>query len=1103
MSNAIELGCLVRSRNSMLGVGKVTEITPDHTIVEYFCSLGRRIHKTLPLDSLQRVRLPKQTRCYLYLEDKDTWTIGRVYAGDEYEYQIDLPDRQTIVATEREIYVRCDRPIADPIEILAMKGHETPYFHAKRSRFVQSLLQQRAVSRGMTGLISANIALYPHQVEVVRRVLEDPIGRYLLADEVGLGKTVEAGAILRQYLLDEPRKQALIVVPQYLLAQWQQELETKFYLSNFAKRVQLIAVEDWHKITRKDINFLILDEAHHIAAMAASSSKVQNQCFETYKQLAHKSDRLLLLSATPVLNHEQDFLAMLHLLDPTTYKLEDLAGFSAKVLKRQEIGRVLLAFKAGAKPFVLKTNIGKLQSIFPDDTYLLSLLSQMQQSLEQKASATELDKIVQVIRNHISDTYRLHRRMLRNRRATVKDVIFDRNATPKTEYDLDERSYPLHELLEEWRTVAPSGQYTRIFLLLFRAAGTWLGVLKAVVTARLQGVSNADLVKEFGNEDVRLLVETPKFSGEEEILQALLKIVQQPSEDGDRLELLQTVLLYRLSEVLKLQSYQKDIAKLLEQVQKRIDRPLKSDLLPKIIVFTSFVQTCAELKRFLTQAFGESAIAIHQFGTSREQAEDNINRFKNNPSCFILISDFSGEEGRNLQFADGLIHFDVPWSPNRLEQRLGRIDRIGGKVAIDSWLLVGVDLPDSLHQAWYELLKSGFGIFTQSIASLQFYVDEKLPELENILFNSGAAGLMEAIAQIQKDIEIEQVKISEQNILDDIDTNDENALSYFQELETYDERHQELQNATESWLCSALQFLRVDNPDIAGVCQYQPSDRTLVPANVIVERFSTSAKKPGTYNRRLANKHSGIDLYRIGEGFTEKLASYMYWDDRGQAFAMWRHDKAWDAGEGTEWLGFRFDYTVEANLTFAKDSPLNKLEIKTLRRRADALFPPKLETVFVNARMEIVEDTGLLNILQRPYYGKDSDYRDYNLAKDRLSIIDEFIDPGKWSNFCNLARKTSEKLLRDRPSFSELCQQRAKVATLKLDNRLNQLQLRLNRVSQATAKSSLLAEELANESTISQALVEGIQRPRLKLDSVGFIIISGRLPVGEKEAKGW
>lgn len=1103
MTTAIELGCLVRSPSLALGIGKVIEINLTNASVEYFCSIGQRVRKTLPIASLQRVRLQKQTRCYLYLEDKETWTIGRVYAGDNYKYQIDLPNSKTIVATEQEIYVRCDRPIADPIEILAMKGHETPYFHSKRSRFVQCLLQQRAVSRGMTGLISANIALYPHQVEVVRRVLEDPIERYLLADEVGLGKTIEAGVILRQYLLDKPRGQALIIVPQYLLAQWHQELESKFYLSNFSKRVQIVAVEDWDQVSCKDIGFLILDEAHHIAAMASSPIKKQNQCFEACKQLAHKCDRLLLLSATPVLNHEQDFLAMLHLLDPTTYKLEDLAGFRAKVLKRQEIGRVLLAFKAGAKPFVLNKNIGKLQSLFPDDTYLLNLLSQLQHNLEQKASATELDKMVQVIGNHISDTYRLHRRMLRNRRAIVEDVIFKRNAVPKTEYDLDDRAYPIYELLEEWRTVAPSIQYSRIFLLLFRAAGTWLGVLKTVIKARLNSVFPTDLVKEFGTADVRLLVETPKFSGESEILQALLNILQQPSEAGDRLELLQTILLYHLAEVLKLQSYKGNITKLLAEVQKRLTRPLQGDRLPKIVIFTSFVQTCSELNRYLVQAFGESAIAIHQFGASREQAEQNIKRFKSNPSCFILISDFSGAEGRNFQFADGLIHFDLPWSPNSLEQRLGRIDRIGGKVAINSWLLTGVDLPDSPHQAWYKLLEAGFGIFTQSIASLQFYVDEKLPALENIVFNSGATGLIEAISQIQKEIEIEQVKISEQNVLDDIDAADENALSYFQELETYDDRHQELQKFTESWFCSALQFLRVDNPDLAGVCEYKPSDRTLVPANELVARFAPYAKKSGTYNRRLANKYSGIDLYRIGEGLTEELASYMYWDDRGQAFAMWRHDKAWDAGEGTEWLGFRFDYAVEVDLSFAKDSAFNKLEIKTLRRRADALFPPKLETIFVDAHMNIVEDLGIINILQRPYYGKGNDYRDYNLAKNRLSILDEFIDPGKWSDFCRTARATSKNLLRDRTSFIELCQQRAKTAALKLDNRLNQLQLRFNRLSQASANCSSLAEELATESTVSQALLQGIYRPRLKLDSVGFIIVSGRSPAQANEESGW
>jgi len=235
----MKLGWLVRSRsvsaekspNSDLGIGKVIELSYSTATVEYFCSIGQRLEKTLPLTSLSRVQLPPQTRCYIQPESQDTWIIGRIFEWDQDKglYRIDLPDKKIALVAEQEIYVRCNLPIDDPIETLAMRGQETPYFHDRRLAFVQCLIEQRAVSRGMTGLISANIELYPHQVEVVRRVLEDPIQRYLLADEVGLGKTIEAGAILRQYLLDRPQGRAVVLVPQYLREQWLQELEHKFY----------------------------------------------------------------------------------------------------------------------------------------------------------------------------------------------------------------------------------------------------------------------------------------------------------------------------------------------------------------------------------------------------------------------------------------------------------------------------------------------------------------------------------------------------------------------------------------------------------------------------------------------------------------------------------------------------------------------------------------------------------------------------------------------------------------------------------------------------------------------------------------------------------
>ena len=116
-------------------------------------------------------------------------------------------------------------------------------------------------------------------------------------------------------------------------------------------------------------------------------------------------------------------------------------------------------------------------------------------------------------------------------------------------------------------------------------------------------------------------------------------------------------------------------------------------------------------------------------------------------------------------------------------------------------------------------------------------------------------------------------------------------------------------------------------------------------------------------------------------------------------------------------------------------------------QHSDALFPPLVETIFLDIHLDRVEDEHLLKILHRPYQGKGSQHRDYNLAKDRLPILDQFIEPSQWSDLCRQARNTSENLLRARPSFIELCQQRTDRATKKLEHHLNQLQLRLNRLS--------------------------------------------------------
>jgi ATP-dependent helicase HepA len=1095
----IKVGSLVRSQTNSLGIGKVVEISSTHATVEYFSSVGQRIPQSLTLNSITQVQLYPQTRCFIWSKSHETWTIGRIYNWDEEvcRYQIDLPDSKTILAAEEDIYVRCNKAIDDPIEMLVMKGHATPYFQEKRLDLVKTLVEQRAVSHSLTGLLSASINLYPHQVEVLRRILNDSTQRYLLADQTGLGKTIEAGVILRQYLMDEPQGKAAVIVPQYLLTQWRTELESKFFLSQFGDRVKIVATSDANQITPSAaLGLLIIDEAHSLAALAASPNQIQRKVFETCKYLSQKSDRLILLSSLSLSGNEKEYLVMLHLLDSETYRLHDMEVFKEAISKKEEIGTILYELKKSTEVSTIKNNLKKLSNLSPEDKYLSNALNNV---IDSPDSQGELEKITNNIVTHVRDTYSLDSRILRNPRSSAEDIIYDRNITPKVEYELDERSFDIHEILESWRTSAPKNQeYQRIFLLFFQGGGTWLGILKLLLESRLNHKSDSRLLQEFNTEDIELLTQTPFFTGEEKILQSLLSILKQPSEDGDRIELLKIVLLYHFADRFGLQSFRSNIEKLQERVKSRIERPFSGDTLPKIIIFTSFIQTSNELVSSLQGNFGKQAVVFHQSGKTRDEIEKNLSQFKTDPNCFILICDSSAIEGHNLQFVNWIINFDLPWSPMILEKRIGRFDRMGRPVNIDFTLFAGAEVDDSPHDAWYQILKDGFGVFQKSITNLESYFQEKLPKLEAILFQSGGKGLVEEMSKIKEEIVEAQEKIDQQNVLDEIDISDERATEYFETLFKYDSQYQKIQRAVEGWMCQALRFKDASDVNKNGVSRYQPITRTMVPADHVKSIFVKHLEASGTYKREVASQYAGVKLYRIGEGLLQALSNYIRWDDRGQAFAMWRCDQSWDAKPGKEWVGFRFNYIVEANITpgrqLLQKNACTKADLAAFERRADALFPPMMETIFVDGNMKIVEDESLIAILQSPYYRKNErSYRDYNLAKNRLVVLDEFIKPEQWEKFCRLGRSKSEELLQKRSDFVEKRKLRLSLAETKLQHHLDQLAYRAAFFS--NMDNSALLEEIAEETPLIEALLQGIRQPRFKLDSLGFIVVSGRSPL--------
>jgi ATP-dependent helicase HepA len=989
------------------------------------------------------------------------------------------------------------------MDTLVFKGHEAPHLHDRRFPLVRSLVQQRSLSRGMSGLLSSRIDLLPHQVEVVRRVLEDPIQRYLLADEVGLGKTVEAGVVLRQFLLDSETGSAVVVVPPLLVDQWSEELEDKFQVSRFAPgRVSVISHDDVGADTLRDnLDFVIIDEAHHIAALAAASSPECGHRFAIFERLCSSADSVLLLSATPALNNERNFLAMLHLLDPIIYSIDDVDGFCAKVRNRQEVGQLLLTLQEGSPSFAVKAAIRRLREYFPADALLGQLCDDLHALDVSAPDGNARDIAIRSVRVHMSETYRLHRRMLRNRREGIEVSTLAGRATSQSEsprtllYDLDERVPRLHELLEEWRDTAAATvitnqgtsigptteeELTTVFRVLYLALGTWPGAFKAIVEARLDPSRHSPDAASFAGSDYESLRRAPMFDGEREILDGILAILSAPAEQGDRIALLRQ----------SLDEYSRSGA--------------TGGIPPKCVVFTSHPFVCSEIVRQLHSAFGDNVVSCYRSGMSRRDVEVELEWFRTERKCFVLICDRAGEEGRNLQFADRVIHFDIPLAPNRMEQRIGRLDRIGRHSAITSTIFLGSECENSLFESWYRVLDQGFQVFDRSIASLQFFVEKQMPALIQSLFRHGAPGLVAAIPAIHEGIANEQQRSSEQDALDAVDASEQSAVACYDSIQELEAGHLEMEAAVQGWVGDALNFIRDQN--VYGserTVRYRPAVdrdgqlRTLVPSYWIRKYFAPHIRTHGAFNRDTALRIPGTPVFRIGEGFIDEMIRHLRWDDRGQAFALWRHEPNWDPTDGAEWVGFRFNYVVSADLQEAKQvlkkgQGLSPSAIRALTRRADTLFPPLVEVVYVSTDGVLITDAELLAVLERPYFAYGSGGTDFNLANEGLEAIEEVVPTELWESTCRTARELSAKEAMNRgiPPLRDRCAALAAQAERELSTRLAQLRVRL--AGQAAGSRALDAFEI--EAALNASLVSGIRNPELNLDSVGFIVISGRPP---------
>jgi len=413
-----------------------------------------------------------------------------------------------------------------------------------------------------------NVESLWYQEETVRKVMRTFRGRTILADEVGLGKTVEAGLILKEYILRGLVKTTLIIVPSSLVNQWQEELYGKFGLSfittndpifrddpkTFWKQPFLLVslqtvrmARHFDNVTARTYDIVIVDEAHHLKNRSTRNWKLVNAIQKTF---------LLLLTATPVQNKLEELYNLVTLLKPGHLKTS----------------------KAFKEEFVARGN--------PTDP-------------RNREKLRELLKEV----------------MIRNTRSVTQLRLPPRFAfTVKVNPDITEQEF--YQEISQFVT--------------HKSTNGKKGVSKMVLRRLLEAVGSSHF--------------------------AALKMLENMNEKGEDVR-----------ELLKKGKQIKTGTKI-----EHVLELLKSSPDQKI-VFVNYLQTL----EYLHQTFQKHRIThvIYRGGLTPAQKKEVINKFQG--GCPVLLTTDTGGEGHNLQFCHTMINYDLPWNPMRIEQRIGRIHRIG------------------------------------------------------------------------------------------------------------------------------------------------------------------------------------------------------------------------------------------------------------------------------------------------------------------------------------------------------------------------------------------------------------------------------------------
>ncbi|WP_165350751.1 SNF2-related protein [Ectobacillus funiculus] len=1033
------------------------------------------------ITQVERIKILPKTKVKVKIYNYEGQVVDFSHEDNkgEYWYHIELTvgkEKTVSVFSESQLTVSFNRADVNPKKQLLNYELNNPTWYLKREVVTNSLHTLKNATFGFDTLVGSRVYLLKHQVDTIIRAISERPCRFMLADEVGLGKTIEAIVIMKGLQKRSGDMRILIVTPESLLYQWKNELSYKFWtdfqvhneesISNNNPFV-LFPLEKVNTLVGDSImeanwDLVIIDETHRLLFLDDDYKKIL--------RVSQRVENLLLLSATPIQSRPNEFLKLVRLLEPTKYLEMSEDHFDELLEKQSYIRRRVYKMMQNLPEYIEEEhaedyidNFEKISRKLKDDNF-----DGIIDNIDPNSDDQGLDQVKFALA-YLAENYQIERKVIRHRRKELeqrqqlpkrlKEVMYYQMQGSDMLYYESEVNDTLMTYLDfinrEGYESGLTGAYHRLFLSSMYSS-PW--ALESMILKRLDVLKKRGLTDK--HEHFKALINLPTSENEETFLNDLLEMNKRWKKAAE-------------SEFENMEALYNDPDLINGRLMHALDYIIENTKNEKVVIFSQWKETIVQFESLLVSRFGEDTVRSFYYGKSDEELQQAVDDFQSNSSCRFMVCDPLGGEGRNFQMADFLVHLDLPWSPTDLEQRIGRLDRLNREKDVLSVVFCS---EETVEEDLYRLWDEGLHVFNESLSGIEIALYEIQNLISDAITTNLQTGLRNKLEEINLSLHKMREKVEEERFFDvarQLDQSVEQQLLHL--IDKFDENDGGVLASTMmAWasMCG-LHGITVEQGTAIMYSRKSLNFKSMNNSQYFVPDLEEARKRSlrsnelrGTFIRKNAITREDLMFFAPGDLLFDSIVNNAYELSAGRSTALEIRI------DGVDWEGIVFTWSISLN-----PRPLIEMgESLDHLYHAQGYLPLQHFKTIEKVNGDDIDERKISSLLSRDLPGKYLRHLGKRSGGSSKQFIEEY-PRDIWENIIEISYENS------RGKVKEFFQSEVQV-----DQAREDFKRKINSLKASNLYYGHNDDEQINYlSSIFDAVQKGIENPVFRLESIAFI----------------